>query len=246
MARKSFFLKACQTVEENKKSYAEKAQETKKHQSRLPEMQIYVDLSKEKRLLLLDLILNGKSSDSDETLLHKGVVVYIKHPEVIKQVSQDLTLAGVEHFIIQGKTKRSKRGEIEAEFKGNPESRVVIVSNAGAESLNLHSTNEIILYNCPDGPGKFVQTIGRVARNFSHFEDEGRSFYIHYIIVKGTIDEYKPILLSSKKQLEEEILHADTISLKGQGSFDGMLLKKIRKDMLWKEKEKRKQEKKSK
>ena len=246
MANRSFFIRANKIVDENKKSYAEKAKETKAFTARLPEMQKFVDLSTEKRALLLDLILNGKSSDSDETLLHKGVVVYIKHIEVIDRISEDLTLAGIEHFVIQGKTKRAKRGEIASEFKGNPNSRVILISNAGNESLNLHSTNELILYNTPDGPGKFNQTVGRIARKFSHFDDEGRSFYIHYIIVKGTIDEYKPILLSSKKQLEEEILHADTISLKGQGSFDGMLLKKLRKDMLWKEKEKRKQERKSK
>ena len=241
MANRSFFLRACKEVEENKKSYQEKAQETKAFTARLPEMQKYVDLSHEKRALFMDLILNGKSSDSDETLLHKGVVVYVKHIEVVERLSEDLTLAGIEHFIVQGKTKRSKRGEIAKEFKGNPNSKVILVTNAGNESLNLHGTNEIILYNTPDGPGKFNQTIGRIARKFSHFEDEGRSFYIHYIIVKDTIDEYKPILLSSKKELEEEILHADTISLKGQGSFDGMLLKKIRKDMLWKAKQKKKQ-----
>ena len=95
----------------------------------------------------------------------------------------------------------------------------------------------------PDGPGKYNQIIGRIARSFSRFEDEGRSFYIHYVIVEDTLDAYKPILLSSKKQLEEDILHADTINLKNTGSFDGMLLKRIRKDMLWKEKEKRKAKK---
>ena len=59
------------------------------------------------------------------------------------------------------------------------------------------------------------------------------------MIVDETLDVYKPILLSSKKELEEEILHADTISLKGQGSFDGMLLKEIRKELLWKTKKKK-------
>ena len=64
--------------------------------------------------------------------------------------------------------------------------------------------------------------------------------YIHYVIVDETLDEFKPILLSSKKELEEDILHADTISLKGQGSFDGMLLKELRKEMLWKTKKRKK------
>ena len=54
------------------------------------------------------------------------------------------------------------------------------------------------------------------------------------LTVEGRIDTI------TSKELEEEILHADTISLKGQGSFDGMLLKEIRKELLWKTKKRRK------
>ena len=238
MANRSFFLRACKVVDENKKSYEEKAAETRQHSARLVDMQQYVDLSTEKRVLLLDIILNGKSSDTDEPLLKKGVIVYIKFLDVIDRISEDLKLAGVEHLIITGKTSSKKRGEVEVEFKGNPESKVVLISNAAGESLNLNATNEIILYDLPDGPGKYSQVIGRIARSFSHFEDAGRSFYIHYVIVDETLDEYKPILLSSKKQLEEDILHADTISLKETGSFNAFMLKEIRKKLLWKSKKK--------
>ena len=237
MARKRIFLKALKEVEENKKTYAEKREETLKCQARLPEMQKYVDLSQEKRGLLLNIIKNGKSSDSVETLLDKGVIVYIKHIEVIETIANDLAKEGIMCYIIQGKTKQSERGNIAKEFKNNPNSKVILISNAAGESLNLNATNEIILYNLPDGSGKFDQIIGRIARNFSKFEDQGRSFYIHYVIVDDTIDEYKPILLSSKKELQEEILHADTIPLKkNTGSFNAYLLKEIRKDILWKHK----------
>ena len=54
MALRSFFLRANKKVEENKKSYQEKAQETKQHSARLVDMQRHVDMSEEKRLLLLD------------------------------------------------------------------------------------------------------------------------------------------------------------------------------------------------
>lgn len=243
MARRTIFLRAKNLIDENKKTYEERAKETKKHQARLPEMQTYVDLSEEKRKLLLDIIKNGKSSDSDENLLEKGVIVYISYISVVEQISKDLTKEGIDHYVIMGKTKQAERGEIAQEFKGNPNSKVVLITRAAGESLNLNGTNEIILYDLPEGPGKFSQILGRVARNFSKFEQQGRSFYIHYVIVKETIDEYKPLLLSSKKELEEQILHADTINLKGQGSFDGMLLKKIRQKMLWKVKHKKKEQK---
>ena len=240
MATRSFFLRGCKAVDKNKKTYEEKAQETKKHSARLAEMQRYVDMSEEKRALLLDLVINGRSSDSDEKLLDKGVIIYIKFLDVIAQVEQDFKDKGINVLVIQGKTSEKGRKEISQEFRGDPKSKVVLISRAAGESLNLQATNEIFLYDIPDGPGAYGQVIGRICRSFSKFENEGRSFYIHYVIVDETLDVYKPILLSSKKQLEEDILHADTINLKGQGSFDGELLKKIRKDLLWKEKEKRK------
>lgn len=240
MANRAFFLRGCKAVDKNKKTYEEKAQETKAFSARMVDMQRYVDLSEEKRNLLLDLILSGKSSDTDETLLEKGVIIYIELLDVIAQVAEDFKARGVDVYVIQGSTKEKDRGAIAKDFKNNPNSKVVIISNAAGESLNLNGTNEIFLYDMPKGSGKYNQILGRIARSFSKFENEGRSFYIHYVIVEDTLDVYKPILLSSKKQLEEEILHADTINLKGQGSFDGMLLKKLRKDLLWKEKEKRK------
>lgn len=240
MANRSFFLRATRKIDENKKTYKEKVEETKKHAARLVDMQQYVDNSEEKRGLLLKLLKESKSSDSDETLLEKGVLVYIKFLDTIDTISKDLTKAGIEHATITGKTNQKARGKIAEEFKGNPNSKVILISNCAGESLNLNGTNELILYDLPDGPGKFNQIIGRIVRSFSKFEAQGRSFYLHYCIVEDTLDEYKPILLSSKKELEEEILHADTISLKGQGSFDGMMLKEIRKEMLWKVKGRKK------
>lgn len=244
MARKTFFLRGCQAIDKNKKSYQEKAQETKQHSARLAEMQRYIDMSEEKRGLLLDIIKNGRSSDTDESLLEKGVIVYIEFLDVIAQVASDLKEAGIDVSIIQGSTKEKDRGLIARDFKDNPNSKVVLISNAAGESLNINGSNELILYDMPKGSGKYNQILGRVVRSFSKFENEGRSFYIHYVIVEDSLDMYKPILLSSKKQLEEDVLHADTINLKGTGSFDGELLKKIRKDMLWKEKEKIKAKKK--
>lgn len=240
MANKSFFLRACKKVDENKKSYQEKAAETRQHSARLADMQRYVDMSKEKRDLLLDIVLNGRSSDSDESLLEKGVIVYIEFLDVIAQVAEDFKSKGIEVFVIQGSTKEDDRGSIAKEFKTNPNSKVVLISNAAGESLNLNGTNELILYDMPKGSGKYNQILGRIVRSFSRFENEGRSFYIHYVIVDETLDVYKPILLSSKKQLEEDILHADTINLKGVGSFDGELLKQIRKELLWKTRKRKK------
>ena len=87
MAIRSFFLRACEKVEENRDVYKERAAETKAHTARLVDMQRYVNMSSEKRSLLMDLIKNGRSSDSDESLLEKGVIVYIEYLDVIATIS---------------------------------------------------------------------------------------------------------------------------------------------------------------
>ena len=99
---------------------------------------------------------------------------------------------------------------------------------AVAKSVDL----PIIMYNVPRGPGKWTQVLGRIARLFSKYEDVG--FNIHFITVLDSIDEYAQILLSARKELEEEILSADTIPLKEEKSFNQLILKKIRQHILWK------------
>lgn len=247
MASKSFFLRGCKTIDKNKKSYQEKAQETKAFSARLAEMQRYVDMSEEKRALLMDILKNGKCPDDpNETLLHRGVLVYVSFLDVIDQLDKDLTEAGIKHHIITGKTKTEKRGEVSRNFKENPENSVVIISPACSESLNLNGTNILVMYSVGgsgvSSPGKYSQLLGRICRGFSPRFNESKNskFFVIQCIVEGTCDEYAGILLSSRKELEEEILHSDTIPLKEVRSYNNEILKKIRKDLLWKEKERRK------
>ena len=238
MARKSYFLRACKKVDENKKSYEEKAKETRQHSARLVEMQRYVDMSIEKRGLLLKMLKTAKCPDNaNEGILDRGVVIYVKYLEVIDTLDKDLIRAGINHLIITGKTKQEDRERIVKEFRSDPSNTVIIVSDCASESISLHVTNILIMYNCPGSAGRANQIWGRTAR----FGSEYDKFYIFYVIVDDTIDQYFPILLSSKKELEEEVLKADYIDLKEEAqSFDSRILKEIRKELLWKTKKRKK------
>ena len=93
------------------------------------------------------------------------------------------------------------------------------------------------MYNTPGSPGRANQIWGRISRFGSVFS----KFYILYVICDETVDKYMPILLSSKKELEEAILHADYIDLKEEAkSFDSRVLKELRKELLWKTKKSKK------
>ena len=236
MANKKIFLKACKTIEENKKSYAEKAQETRQHSARLAEMQKYVDMSKEKRALLMDLILNGTCPDDpNEGVLHRGAIVYARYLDVIDVLVQDFEKAGIEYYKITGKVSQEKRGEITKVFRKNPHNKVIFISDCASESISLHSSNLLYMYNCPGAAGRANQLWGRISR----FGSQYKEYFINYVLCDETADLYWKILLSSKKELEEEILKADYIDLKEEsGSFDARVLKQIRKEILWKTKKK--------
>jgi len=210
---------------------AEKSKETKAHSARMREMQRHVNMSPEKRNKLIKVIKTEKCQDCDKILLDKGVIVFIDLLDVVDILSEDFNKAGIEHKIITSNTSQKNRGVISDWFMEDPHNRVVLLSLAGGESIALHSTNEIILYDIPQGSGPFNQIIGRVINEWGAYQ----KFYIRFITVLDTLDEYKQILLSSRKELEVELLEADVIPIKGKvKSFDSEVLKKIKNRMLWK------------
>ena len=211
------------------KSAAEKREETKMHITRMAEMQQYVDNSEEKINLLFD-TLHTKAQDCDKTILEKGVVTFIYYVDILQTIKERLEDAGIKVLVVNAKSTPKQRLAVSEEFMKDPSNTVCLISTAGSESVDLNSTNEIILYDIPDGIRKYTQTIGRIVRGFGDFEE----FYIHFIMVDETLDEYKPVLLSSRREMGLELLGEDNIPLKETGSFNATILKNVRKKKLWK------------
>ena len=231
MAFKRNLISKWTKVQDNRAKYAAKAAETRAHSARIPEMQTCVDMSEEKRAELIK-VLNSKASDCDLLIKEKGALVFTRLLEVAETLKKDIENAGITCYLITSKQPQKERARIVKLFKEDSSNTVVIISEAGGESVSMQTTNEIIMYNVPRGPGKWTQVLGRIARLFSKYEDVG--FNIHFITVLDSIDEYAQILLSARKELEEEILSADTIPLKEEKSFNQLILKKIRQHLLWK------------
>ena len=211
------------------KTAKEKTEETKLHITRMSEMQQYVDESDEKIQLLID-TLNEKSIDYDKTILEKGAVVFIRYISALNKVRDVLTNEGINVLVINADLSAKERLEVSNKFMTDPTNTVCIISEAGSESVDLNSTNEIILYDIPDGVRKYTQTIGRIVRGFGEYEE----FNIHFIMIEDTLDEYRPVLLSSRREMGLELLGEDNIPLKETGSFNLKVLKKIRERKLWK------------
>lgn len=229
MAFKRNFIKIWSKVQANKEAeYKSRADETRQHSARLSDMQRYVDLSPEKRAKLKEVLLSTTPGD-DKSIADKGALIYTRLLDVAETLKEDIIAMGLQCDLITSKQTGKKREAIVKGFREDSSRKIIIISEAGGESVSLQVTNELILYNVPRGPGRWAQIIGRTARMFSKYD----YFNVHFITVEDSIDEYSQILLSAKKELEEEILSADTIPLKGEKVFNQLVLRKIRAGLLW-------------
>ena len=101
---------------------------------------------------------------------------------------------------------------------------------AGGESLNLQATPRMILYDMPFGIGYNVQIIGRIARKYSAFD----KFYIHYMIAKNTIDEYKFNYLRMNESYFNLIIRNEIATdSEPEEGFNAYVLKALREELLW-------------
>ena len=138
-------------VEDNRARYAAKAAETREHSARIPDMQRCVDMSKEKRAELIK-VLNSKASDCDLLIKEKGALVFTRLLDVAETLKQDIEAEGLTCHMITSKQSQRERAKIVNDFKKDSANTIVIISEAGGESVSMQTTNEIIMYNVPRGP----------------------------------------------------------------------------------------------
>lgn len=221
--------KANKIVSDTKSLAQEKRDKTLEKYKSISELQAFIDKSEEKRKLLLEVITTSTDEISNKNILEKGVVVYIKLLEVIKLIEEDFTKNNIEFKTITGAVTVSKRIKIVDWFNDDPTNKVLIISDAGGESLDIRSTDQIVLYNIPSGVRAFTQTIGRVCRGGFEKAD------IRLIQVADSIDCYMSELISSRRELQMELLHYSNIPLGQINSFNKDLLSAVKKKLLWKD-----------
>lgn len=223
----NYILKNCELEPEDKKEYKVASRgimddgDTKMHASRLIDLQRILNHSEAKKECFKQTILEIKDS---------GAIVYCHFHETIDIIEGVLDQIGVEYKSISGDIKAKERKNIKDWFNKNPSNKVLLITSAGSQSLNLQSTNKLVFYDIPFGFGAFSQTRGRICRIFS----EHSEFDIYFILCKDTLDEYKYILVSSYKSLTETIFESDVVPKSDLQSYNAKLLKMQRNSLLWK------------
>ena len=78
---------------------------------------------------------------------------------------------------------------------------IVLLTQAGTESINLQKANTVIFYDIPFAIQTFIQMVGRVTRMDSKYDHQD----IYLIEAEGTSDTYRRILLQMNGQLINQI-----------------------------------------
>lgn len=205
-----------------------KTKDAKIHATRLIDLQHVVDKDENKLKLYLMAI---------KPVLNEGLITYCHFRETLETISNIFDKIGIDYRVIDGTVSTKGRREIKEWFNSDPSKKVLLISSAGSQSLNLQSVNNMFFYNIPFGWGQFSQAKGRIERLFSKHTE----FKLHFILtdieisgkVTGTIDRYKHELISSYGEISQKVFNANEVPKGDLTSFNSQVLNKFRENMLW-------------
>lgn len=142
-----------------------------------------------------------------ETILEAGrkVVILARHKEVVTMLASKLKKHGV--GIISGDVKAEERQKQASNFlldKGRI--RVMIISEAGTEGINLYAASDIIFAERLWNPAREEQAEARL-----HRIGQRQNVSAYYPVVMGTIDQKMDDLIRTKREVIGQVISQDEI-----------------------------------
>lgn len=144
------------------------------------------------------------------------VIVYCRFASLIPRLQELCKKAGIESVRVTGDVvdtkKNPARKKAQDAFQDlNSKVRVIFISDAGSEAINLQAASAMIFYNAPWSWGNYVQLLGRPIRIGSPHE---RVIAVHLVAERPrdtakerkTIDHYTLEILQKKKDLIDKVL----------------------------------------
>lgn len=190
--------------------------------SKLVDLQTQVDTDIAKHALLKTSIL--------PYVEEYGVIIYCDYELAVEQVKLVVSTlpSNPDIYVIDGSSSLKKRKTIKNTFTDNPKNKIVIITRAGGQSLNLQATNRIFFYNTPFDPGSFIQASGRIVRQYSKHTE----FYVHFLLMQDTIDDYKYQRLMSQMSIVKKSRGLTVLDIT-MPSFNQEMLQRLRNKFLW-------------
>lgn len=162
----------------------------------------------------------------------EGSLIYVEYKDTEKRILRLLERyqdrLGIDNiYRITGSVKQKDRDYVENNLDRKD---VVIINEAGAESINLRQVNNVIFYDTPFAIGNFIQIVGRITR----LDTEYDFLNIYMLEVEGTIDTYKRMLIQDNAQMIKELFGRNSNLPKNTKRLDKRFMKRLRGELLWK------------
>lgn len=142
-----------------------------------------------------------------ESVLQDGkkVVLFAHHKDVVKLLADGLDEHGV--LLITGEVSQKERSSNIKEFLSkDSSSRVMIITVAGAEGIDLYSASDIIFVEREWTPAREEQAEARL-----HRIGQKSPVTAHYLVAKKTVDEKLARIIKEKRAVIGQVISQDEI-----------------------------------
>jgi len=134
------------------------------------------------------------------------VVIFAHHQDVIEKIMALLAREGHNCLHILGSDSQSQRAEAAKKFQKDGGERVIIISEAGGEGIDLFRSQYLIMAERCWNPGKEEQIEARL-----HRIGQSNAVTAYYLIWKETIDEEIHELIEDKRNVFKQIIGSQDI-----------------------------------
>ncbi|XP_072541661.1 SWI/SNF-related matrix-associated actin-dependent regulator of chromatin subfamily A-like protein 1 [Salminus brasiliensis] len=140
-------------------------------------------------------------------------LVFAHHKRVLDSITKELSEKGVCYIRIDGSTPSAERQQLCERFQFSPKSCVAVLSITAANmGLTLHAADLVVFAELFWNPGILIQAEDRV-----HRIGQTSCVDIHYLVAKGTADDYLwPMIQEKMNVLEQVGLSESNISDKAE------------------------------
>jgi SNF2 family DNA or RNA helicase len=137
-----------------------------------------------------------------EELLVEKTIVFTRFKKSIPYLEIICERNGIKFTRITGDETSRERDKARLLFQSDPDCKVLFITTAGSEALNLQAASVVLFYDTPWSYGDLVQTIGRAQRIGSIQEH----ILILHLVNKGTIDMRVMTRVTDKKELSDAVI----------------------------------------
>ena len=112
-------------------------------------------------------LLTGDELIRDEDGLIRKIIIFTEHKDTLDYLERQIAtivpdVSQIER--IDGSTRREDRRKVQERFMNDPNSRILIATDAAGEGLNLQRAHLMVNYDLPWNPNRIEQRFGRIHR----------------------------------------------------------------------------------